>query len=299
MRSVHGMKVMKKATIALIATVGIMGITGCGSSDIVVKSSAGNVTKDELYTQLKEYGGESILKQLVIKQVLGAKYKVTNEEINKELNRYKERFGEQFDAILQQSGFRDEEQLKESIEMDLLYVKAAEKDVTVTEEEMKTYYEELKPELRASHILVEDEKTANEVKAKLDAGEDFAELAKEYSTDSSSEDGGDLGYFTSGEMVQEFEDAAYALKKDEVSAPVQTDYGYHIIQLTDIKDVQPYEELKTEIQDTLLQQKLTSEIIETAVNRELKAANVEVVDKDFKTTFDYLKESTDSEKTEE
>src|SRR5690625_7906522 len=75
----------------------------------------------------------------------------------------------------------------------------------------------MKYELEASHILVEDEELANEIKGKLDKGEDFADLAKEYSTDSSAEQGGELGFFTVGSMVPPFEDAAYNLEIDEIS----------------------------------------------------------------------------------
>ncbi|MFK4996750.1 peptidylprolyl isomerase [Bacillus sp. N9] len=107
---------------------------------------------------------------------------------------------------------------------------------------MKEYFEENKEkfneeeQVQASHILVEDEKTAKEVKEKLDAGEDFAKLAAEYSTDeSNAENGGKLGYFGRGKMVKEFEDVAFSMKKGEISDPVKTEHGYHIIKLTDKK----------------------------------------------------------------
>ncbi|OES43851.1 peptidylprolyl isomerase [Domibacillus iocasae] len=79
--------------------------------------------------------------------------------------------------------------------------------------------------VEASHILIEDEETANEVIKKLEAGEDFAELAKEYSTDTASaENDGELGFFGTGEMTEEFETAAFAMKVGETSDPVKTDW---------------------------------------------------------------------------
>src|SRR5690625_6598495 len=89
----------------------------------------------------------------------------------------------------------------------------------------------MKTEIKAQHIVVEDEDTAKEVKEKLDDGEDFAKLAEEYSTDESNkDDGGKLGYFSVGEMDPAFEDAAYGMKKGEVSDPVQSQFGFHIIK---------------------------------------------------------------------
>ena len=95
---------------------------------------------------------------------------------------------------------------------------------------MKDHY---KPEIKASHILVSDENEAKEIKKKLDAGASFEELAKQESQDLlSKEKGGDLGYFHSGAMTPEFETTAYKLKVGQISDPVQSPNGYHIIKLT-------------------------------------------------------------------
>lgn len=86
-------------------------------------------------------------------------------------------------------------------------------------------------EVKASHILVDDEATAKDIIKKLEEGAKFADLAKQYSKDkSNAENGGDLGYFTQGDMVKEFGDAAFAMKKGEFTkAPVKTQFGYHVI----------------------------------------------------------------------
>jgi len=111
----------------------------------------------------------------------------------------------------------------------------------VTEEDVKARYEveiitlPAEEEVRASHILVENEDEAKKVIARLDEGEDFATLAQEKSTDGSSADtGGDLNYFSKGQMVEAFENAAFALSVGEYSKqPVESPFGWHVIKLTD------------------------------------------------------------------
>jgi len=90
-------------------------------------------------------------------------------------------------------------------------------------------------EVRASHILVGTEQEANDLKARIEAGESFADLAKQYSSCPSGKSGGDLGYFKKGQMVKPFEDAAFSLPVNKVSNPVKTQFGYHLIEVTDRK----------------------------------------------------------------
>jgi len=88
-------------------------------------------------------------------------------------------------------------------------------------------------EVRASHILVDTEKEANDLLKRINAGESFEELAKQHSKCPSGKNGGDLGYFSRGQMAVEFEEAAFELSKGKVSKPVQTDFGFHLIKVVD------------------------------------------------------------------
>lgn len=106
-----------------------------------------------------------------------------------------------------------------------------------TDKEVEEYYNQYAEKfdsdetINASHILVDDEEKANEIIAKLNSGEKFEDLAREYSTCPSKQKGGNLGDFGRGAMVPEFEKAAFALKEGEISDPVKTDFGYHIIRI--------------------------------------------------------------------
>ncbi len=91
-------------------------------------------------------------------------------------------------------------------------------------------------QVRASHILVRTEEEALKLKKEIENGKSFAQIAKEVSLCPSGQNGGDLGYFTKGQMVKPFEDAVFSMKTGEISNPVQTQFGYHLIQLTDKKD---------------------------------------------------------------
>ncbi|NKE05643.1 MULTISPECIES: peptidylprolyl isomerase [Mesobacillus] len=279
---------MKKMIISLTVAAGVMGLGACSndnadSSEVIVESKAGNITKEELYQSMKEKYGEQALQELLYQKVLAENYEVTDKEVEEKVAELKEELGENFELVLQQNQLKDEEELKEVLKDQLLMEKAALKDVKVSEEEVKKRYEEYKPEIKASHILVEDEKTAQEVKKKLDEGAKFEDLAKEYSQDpGSAAQGGDLGFFGPGKMVPEFEEAAYALEVNKISEPVKSQHGYHIIKVTEKKEKKSYEEMKDELEYELKLAQLDSNKIQEVLKRELDAANVKIKDKDLK-----------------
>ena len=131
----------------------------------------------------------------------------------------------------------------------------------VTEATVRAEYDkfvaefEPKPEIRASHILVPTEEEAKAVKAELDGGADFATLAKEKSIDPGAANGGDLGFFSAGMMVAPFETAAFALTDvGQVSEPVQTQFGWHVIRLEEKRESSPpaFEQVAAQLQQQLL-----------------------------------------------
>ncbi len=130
------------------------------------------------------------------------------------------------------------EELKKRLVVEAYLKKKVDEQAKVTDEELQKFYNQNKDkfksgdEIKASHILVKDEKTAQEVLAKVKGGGNFEELAKKYSIDSAAAKGGDLGWFGKGSMIPEFEKAAFGLKEGETSGIVKTKFGFHIIKVT-------------------------------------------------------------------
>ncbi|MGO1469398.1 MAG: peptidyl-prolyl cis-trans isomerase [Tissierella sp.] len=142
-------------------------------------------------------------------------------------------------------------------------------DISVSEEELEKYYEEhkdyfKKPESRvASHILVTDEEEANKIYKEIEEGLSFEDAAKKYSTCPSKEKGGNLGEFSRGQMVPEFENEAFSMEIGVISKPVKSQFGYHIIRVEEKIEEQTrsFEEAKAEIQQQLLRLKQQEEYL--------------------------------------
>jgi len=279
---------MKKWILALTMAGSVLALGACNqtSSEKVAESKAGNVTQEELYNTMKDKYGQQALQQLVFEKVLSKKYKVTDAELNAKVSDLKEQLGTNFDATLAQYGYKNEADLKKTMKLGMLQEKAAMKNVKVTDKELKDYYASYQPDIKVRHILVKDEKTALDVKKQLDAGAKFEDLAKKYSTDTASaQNGGDLGTINNTNKDQydaDFIKGAYALKVNEISAPVKTQFGYHIIQVTEKKEKKSYDAMKKDIEYQVKSSKLTSDDINKAMQTELKAADVKVNDKDLK-----------------
>lgn len=180
------------------------------------------------------------------------KEKLLQELINQELF-YLDAVNNNFDK--EEAFLTELEQVKANLLKQYAVAKILNK-ITTTEEEIKDYYEKYKdtfnkPEsVKASHILVDDEDTAQNVIKEINEGLTFQEAAKKHSKCPSNANGGDLGYFTRGKMVPEFEDAAFKLNKDEMSQPVKSQFGYHIILVTDKKapSTSTIEEVRDELE---------------------------------------------------
>lgn len=284
---------MKKVAIAVTLSASILALGACSSdkadSEVVVKTDAGDITKEEFYNELKDRYGEEVLQEMVTTEVLNDKYEVSDKEVDAEVEKVKDQLGDQFDMALQQQGFEDEEAFRKVLRISLLQEAAVTEGEKVDEDRLKEEYDRKNTEIDASHILVEDEDTAKEVKKKLDDGGDFAKLAKEYSSDGSAEEGGKLGYFSAGDMVPEFEDAAYDMKKGEISDPVQSEHGFHIIKINDIRDkeesIGKYEDVKDDLKREILSKEMDPAKAQEKIQKVMDEAKIDVKIKEYKDLF--------------
>lgn len=262
---------MNKYVLLAVSLILVISLTACKKQDIVAKVNDEVITKDEFYNLLVEKNGAQLLESLIADKIINAEIKKENIEINDEdieaqINEIKEAYGGEsaFKQAIESYGFTLD-QIKDNIATNMKLKKLLEPSITIEEDAMLNYFETNKDtfkqeeQVKASHILVETEETAKEVKEKLAGGADFAELAKEYSIDkSNSEKGGQLGFFGRGAMVQEFEEAAFSLELNTISEPVKTNLGYHIIKVEDKTEEKEanYEESKDKIKDILIEEQL-------------------------------------------
>ena len=174
-----------------------------------------------------------------------------------------------------------------------------EEKIKVDDAEARKYYEEHKSEFkspqlwRASHILVSTEKEAQDTLDQISKGASFEALAKERSMDATASRSGDVGYFRQGQLVPDFESAALKLKPGELGPIVHTQFGYHVIKLTGIKEpsIEPYEKVRARVVEELKKSK-RSELFDQLVMDLKNKYKVEVEGDVFKTleTLDKEKE---------
>ncbi|MFV2051151.1 peptidylprolyl isomerase [Aliiroseovarius sp. YM-037] len=159
-------------------------------------------------------------------------------------------------------------------------------DNAVSDEAVQAAYDERfadaepSTEFNASHILVETEEKAQELVTELEGGADFADLAREHSTGPSGPNGGDLGWFGKGMMVPEFEEAVVSLEVGGVSAPVQTQFGWHVVKLNETRDQEAptLDEVKDDLTAEIQQQAVAAKIEELVAAADVEKAEEGSID---------------------
>ncbi|KEK13266.1 peptidylprolyl isomerase [Lysinibacillus fusiformis] len=287
---------MKKTVLSLTLAASVLALGACsgGDSKAIVTSKVGDISVADFNEKAKSLTGSYVLQQMVTEKVLSDKYEVTDKELKEAYDTTASQFGDGFAQALAESGLT-EQGFKDSLRVQLLQEKAL-KDQAIKEEDVKKYYEQMKTELNGRHILVADEKTAKEAIEKIKGGAKFADVAKEYSTDTASaQNGGELGWFSVGSMVDEFNDAAYALDVNTLSEPVKSSFGYHVIEITDKRDVKDVgafkdeeEKIRTSMLSKLNQTGEAQTILKDIVAKMAKDAKVKTSDKDLKDSLEFF-----------
>lgn len=313
---------MKSVRIALslVLALGVAFAAGCSDKGVAAKVNGEKILLadvDKQVEQIKQQypqmfqgpDGEGRLidyKQRILDNLINQKLveqaakerriEVSDEEVEKQLKALRGGFKdeEQFQAALKSANMTLDG-LKKQIREQLLTTKIIEslaKDIKVTEDEMRSYYEKNKAQFeqkaakRASHILFkpEDKKKAEQVLAELRSGGDFAALAKEYSVDpQSAAKGGDLGWQTT--PLPEIDAALAKLDKGELSGLVKTSYGWHILRVTDTRKAmqQSFEQVKEQVKQILIQQK-RADSYQKFIDELRKKAKIEILIDELKPT---------------
>jgi len=210
--------------------------------------------------------------------------KINPKEVSDQFQKIQQRYPskDEFKKLLSEMGLTEsdvQKQISRGMAIQQLIDKEVGDKIKIGDEEVKSYYDanpqlfQQPEQVQASHILVKVDATATQaqkdearkkiesVQKKAQKGEDFATLAKTYSEGPSGPQGGDLGYFRRGQMVKPFEEAAFNLKPNETSDIVETQFGYHLIKVVDIKPAQKmaYADVKERLSEHLKKQKMDSE----------------------------------------
>jgi len=328
---------MKKISKLLVLGAVLFTVVGCGKiptlkngEEAVTTLNEGSISANQLYNAIKTKYGISALVDLIDKEILDKKYKETDDEkdyIKEQVKSMKDSAKQNNVSqsyLLKYYGFDSENAFKESLSLNYkrnLAVNDYLKE-RISDKEMNTYYEdEVFGDIKAKHILIKvnttNEMTAEEkenadktafnkakdIIKKLDKGEKWDDLAKKNSEDdSNASKGGDLGWIKRGQMVSEFEDAAWKLKKGKYSStPVKTTYGYHIIYKLDEKDKPKLKDVKIDVIEKVVSNKLSSDptLYYTTLDKIRDDSNLKVIDGDLSKAYKtYLEDQKNAAKSQ-
>ncbi len=245
--------------------------------EVVATVNGEEITKDELYEAMLTTGGRDILDRLIMNQLVIQEAKKqgivvseaeVTEEIQKVIDESFNGMAEFFHQTLSEYGVT-EETVREELRTELFLRKIAESELDITEEDEREFFAanqaafNIHEQVEARHILLDNMEEAENVIQMLEEGKDFGELAGEYSTDQSSAiQGGYLGLFERGRMVPEFEEVAFSLEKGQRSGVVESQFGYHIIEVLDREEAREvtFEEVRDMVNERMTMQLLSNKM---------------------------------------
>ncbi len=314
---------MNKKKLFVFALVAALMLTGCGKiatlkngEEVVAKMDGKSITAEDLYGELKKQGGAVTLTNMIDAFVVNKEIETDDDAksyADSQLSSYKksyQSYGQDFDAALTNAGYAGEDEFKDELILEYKKKIVTENYVKdeLTDSEIQKYYDDnIFGDIEARHILIspntkddmsDDEKEEAEKKAKkeaeniikkLDDGEDFAKLAKEYSDDEGTASNGGKLTVTYGSVVDEFWDGVNELKDGEYSKePVKSEYGYHIIYRIKQKAKPELKEVRDDVIDKLTEEKINedSTLQTKALVALRKKYNLEISDDELKKSYD-------------
>lgn len=273
--------IQMKRVIVFLLIVMIVGVAACSkkdNSEVLATINGDKITIDEFNKELDripmnmkmvvatQSGKKNYLERLIVKRLLLKEAAKENIESDKEF----------------QDRLKD---IKEQLLLEALLKKKINTAAQITDEELKRYYEKNKEnfkkdkEINTRHILLKTEEDARQMLSRLQNGEDFVELAKQYSADpSAATTGGEIGFHPKGSLLPEYEKAAFSLNKvGDISGIVKTRLGYHIIKLEGVRppSYASFDEVKEFIRQKMLQER-QAELIENYINELKKSAKITI-----------------------
>ncbi len=272
-RVLQSMVVVLLISTAVLAIFFFTGNDNDDVADVVAVVNGQDIAREELTAALYAQGAQETLDQLinrVLFQQEGDKLglEISDDDLDQEIQKFIDMnfqgSSDDFYELLELYGI-DKDVFFEDTRFKLLATELVLENYPITDDESRQFFEEYKymfenPEqVEARHIVVDRLQEAEDVLDKLKAGEDFADLAAKYSKDASNKDtGGELGFFSRDMMAESFSDAAFSMEIGDISEPVATHFGYHIIQVTDKKEEVKvnYEDVRDEVLDIMVESML-------------------------------------------
>ena len=292
---------MKKVLIGLASIAMALTLAACGNKTVAT-TSGGKITQDEYYSSLKDTSsGKQVLQEMIVNKVLEKQYgdKVSKKPVTKQYNSYKDQYSSSFNSLLSSNGMTASS-LRTQIRSNLL-LKEAVKDLDkISNADLKKEWENYQPKVTVAQILVSKKDTADKVIDELKDGKDFSDLAKKYSTDSSSKNnGGKIAAFddTNTTLDSDFKKAAFKLDEGKyTTTPVKTEYGYQVIKMLKKPAKGKMSDHTKDLKERIWTDDMSSSTkLRSVITKVLKKGNVTIKDNDLKNVLDdYLGSSSNS-----
>lgn len=296
----------KKLILAAASALAVFTLAACssGNNEEIATMKGGKITVADFYEEAKkESANQTLVQNMIIYKVFDNKYgdKVSNEEVEKRYEEQAEQYGDTFESQLEAAGFTVDS-FKESIRQNLVVEAGLKDHIDLTDDDLKAAWDSYHPEVEAQIIRLDSEDDAKDVKKEADDGKDFAELAKDKSTDTATKDDGGTIKFDSRstEVPDEVKEAAFKLKDGEISDVItstnMTTYAqeYYVVKMvkTQAKG-NDMDKFKDEVTEVATEAKRNDQAFVTEViGKELKDANVKIKDDAFENVLSNFMTST-------